>query len=772
MSFPTFSKWLLEARRPRPAKNTAIDTFIKSVEELQKDVEKLSKYQKASEKKKKDVEKLSKYQKASGTKKKEKKASKDEENKDDEADPKVLRDKSDKPSHSNTKSESASFKNWLDQINEIKSLAGIDPERDLLFNNIFSDKLRVLVPLDSNEELQGLTKLLEDLGYTVRYEDLIDKKIIYKRIKTKEGEKSRPEKVGKALQGAISLKTALSSRAEELLDWWQKNSSHIKNTQTGASIVISRSPIDLVRMSDHDNITSCHDPKRSHFKCAKQEARTGGAIAYVVKNSDLAGVDLQKPELFKDKDRKIEGIVPLERLRLRRFNKDEIDLLLPELSTYGTSHIGFYDAVKNWAKSAQSNNIEKMNPEEDYDKFDLKGGTYQDTNASEIWGEFFGKKFAGGKISKDEKKERKDSVSGDDLDEEAERQIAEHSASWKHFHVYHDVTDDYDGDGGAYLSYSASVGFTIPAWETTDRFEKAFVNHKDRRELEVAIRISIDMYTINDINWDSRQEGKKEYHVVNLSIDNEEGSHLHQLEGLEHFLDYIDELDGNYETHIQKVYAKLIEKGYMKSPKTDFKFKNFKVEVDDEEGDVAMRSTPNKIGYLKDYPIDELLGRHINLDKNDILMGALTREIFNNPSIKAIPFIDPTSIVLYMPKNTTQGWHMSGGPHPMSYRSESGPRKLTGYVYLKFSKSFKHLDYDNKSKIIAQIKQLDRNWDAYMRRLSQIFELTVKGDLEKRNKMFGSLPKIVKPKPEFAQKRINFEDFLRKREKMLIEFLY
>ena len=72
MSFPTFSKWLLEARRPRPAKNTAIDTFIKSVEELQKDVEKLSKYQKASEKKKKDVEKLSKYQKASGTKKKEK----------------------------------------------------------------------------------------------------------------------------------------------------------------------------------------------------------------------------------------------------------------------------------------------------------------------------------------------------------------------------------------------------------------------------------------------------------------------------------------------------------------------------------------------------------------------------------------------------------------------------------------------------------------------------------------------------------------------------
>jgi hypothetical protein len=644
------------------------------------------------------------------------------------------------------------FKNWLDQnINEIKSLSGIDPERDLLFNNIFSDKLRMLIPLDSNKELQELTKLLEDLGYTVNYEDLVDKKIIYKKIKTKEGEKSRPEKVGKALQSAISFKTPLSSKAEELLDWWQKNSSYLKNTQTGASIIISRSPIDLVRMSDHDNITSCHDPKRSHFKCAKQEARTGGAIAYVVKNSDLVGVDIQKPELFKDKDRKIDGIVPLERLRLRRFNKDEIDLLLPELSTYGTSHIGFYDAVKNWAKSAQSNNIEKMNPEEDYDKFDLKGGTYQDTPADEIWGEFFGKKFSKNrKTSKDEKEERKDSTSGDDLDEDAGRQIAEHSASWKHFHVYHDVTDDYDGEGGAYLSYSASVSFTIPVRETTEKFKKAWANWKDQRELDSIVRTSIDIYTINDINWDYHQEGKKEYHVANLSIDDED-RHQDQITGLEHFLDYIDDLDNNYETHVQKVYVKLIEKGYMKSPKTDFEFKNFEVEVDDEEGDVTMRSTPEKVGYLKDYPIDGPNPLRIE-HKDDILLGALKLEIFNNPSIKAIPFIDPLSIVLYMPKNTTQGWHTGQA------------RKLTGYVYLKFSKSFKHLDYDNKSKIIAQIKQLDKNWDAYMKRLSQIFELTIKGDLEKRNKMFNSLPKIVKPKPEYTQKRINFNDFVKNKE--------
>jgi len=654
-----------------------------------------------------------------------------------------------------------SFKNWLNQnINEInnKSLVGIDPERDLLFNNIFGDKLRLLAPLDSNEELQELTKLLEDLGYTINYQDLVDKKIVYKKIKTKEGEKSRQEKVGKALQSAISFKTSFSSKAEELLDWWQKNSSNLKNSQTGASILISRSPMDLVRMSDHDNITSCHDPKKSHFHCAKQEARTGGAIAYIVKNSDLVGVDIQKPELFKDKDRKIDGIVPLERLRLRRFNKDEIDLLLPELKTYGTHHIGFYDAVKNWAKSAQSDAIRNMDPEEDYDKFDLKGGTYQDTYADKIWGEFFGKSFTGEKVSVDEEEEDKDPSNGDNLHDSAERQIREHSAYWRHFNVYHDVMDD--GEGGAHLSYNAMISFTIPAWETTDKFEKARDNWKDGRELEDVIKYAIDMYSINDINWDYHQEGKKEYHVVNIDLYDED-PHSNPLTALEHFLDYIDDLDKNYETHVQKVYVKLIEKGYMKSSNTNFKFKNFEVETDDEEGDVTMRSIPEKIGYLKDYVSNIKSTRYPD---HGFSLDELKDKIFNSPSITSIPFIDSKNIVLYMLKNTTQGWH-----HPDDEVDNYGvpydtQKTLTGYVYIKFSKSFKHLDYDNKSRVIAQIKQLDKNWDFYMKRLSQIFDLTIKGEVEKRNKMFAGKPKAPQIKPNVVQKRINFEDFVKNKD--------
>jgi hypothetical protein len=59
MSFLSFSEWLLlkEAKRRKPAKNTAIDGFIKSVEELEKDIEKLSKYEKSAEAKKKKEKK-------------------------------------------------------------------------------------------------------------------------------------------------------------------------------------------------------------------------------------------------------------------------------------------------------------------------------------------------------------------------------------------------------------------------------------------------------------------------------------------------------------------------------------------------------------------------------------------------------------------------------------------------------------------------------------------------------------------------------------------
>ena len=104
-----------------------------------------------------------------------------------------------------------SFKKYV----EVKGygLEDVDLDRDLHFDNVFGNKLRVAFPLDQNEYIQKLIDELEKLEYKVDYDDLINKKVAYRRMETKQGEKLRPQKIGKILQ---------ANKLKELLDWWQK----------------------------------------------------------------------------------------------------------------------------------------------------------------------------------------------------------------------------------------------------------------------------------------------------------------------------------------------------------------------------------------------------------------------------------------------------------------------------------------------------------------------------------------------------------------------
>jgi hypothetical protein len=159
-----------------------------------------------------------------------------------------------------------SFVNYI-KLREVskKDLENIDLKRDLHFNNIFGNKLRIVIPLDQDNNINKLISKLEELGYEVDYEDLINKKQAYKKIKTQQGEKLRPEKIGKILQ---------SSNQKELLDWWQKNGDNLKNNKTGSSIIISRSPIDVLRMSDHDGM----EIKKTNRSAKNKKGRTAFAI--------------------------------------------------------------------------------------------------------------------------------------------------------------------------------------------------------------------------------------------------------------------------------------------------------------------------------------------------------------------------------------------------------------------------------------------------------------------------------------------------------------
>jgi len=164
------------------------------------------------------------------------------------------------------------------------------------------------------------------------------------------------------------------------------------------SIVLSRDPVDVLRMSDHPKavqaIESCHSEGGSEFSCAVEEAEEGGLVAYVVKKSDIEGKDLDEGELFEDPDRDVKGVKPYSRLRLRRFENDEqgggLEVAVPETTVYGADFDNLVGAVTEWARKEQP---EFLRGDAGYSKrpsdWRLTGGEYQDNPSSELFNNFF-----------------------------------------------------------------------------------------------------------------------------------------------------------------------------------------------------------------------------------------------------------------------------------------------------------------------------------------------------------------------------------------------
>ena len=207
----------------------------------------------------------------------------------------------------------------------------------------------------------------------------------------------------------------LEDLATKYGEYWQQNAAYIKNNineldSDKFSIIITRHPIDVLRMSDFDTITSCHSPAsrqnayQSYYKCAVAEAQGHGAVAYVVEteellsatntgNIDSAEQEIQEGEIFADDQRPFTGdITPLSRLRLRHvryYDTDEPkryddgqDVGMPEKRVYGADIPGIADTVTDWARASQEDVIQNM-PREDgkvnLNRFTLFGGSYEDT---------------------------------------------------------------------------------------------------------------------------------------------------------------------------------------------------------------------------------------------------------------------------------------------------------------------------------------------------------------------------------------------------------
>jgi len=190
------------------------------------------------------------------------------------------------------------------------------------------------------------------------------------------------------------------------------------------SIVITRSPIDVARMSDFPNITSCHSQKGSYFICALEEAKRGGAVAYVVKNEDVKKLEeqgrLQDSEIFFDEEHlkqissnqrsndpnapmsfdddeeeqtqtSIDKIVPVSRIRIRRVVdlEKQMEYMVPEESEYGTQIYKFRKVLDQWCADKQSFMFAGADgkPNLDFSKklLFLTGGSYQDTQIEALF---------------------------------------------------------------------------------------------------------------------------------------------------------------------------------------------------------------------------------------------------------------------------------------------------------------------------------------------------------------------------------------------------
>jgi hypothetical protein len=212
----------------------------------------------------------------------------------------------------------------------------------------------------------------------------------------------------------------LTDLATQYGEYWKKNAGYIKKEINNIdndkfSIIITRHPIDVLRMSDFDEITSCHSPAsranayQSYYKCAVAEAQGHGAVAYVVKteellsatntgNIDSAEQEIQEGEIFADDKRPFTGdIEPVSRTRIRHVRyyegdeppkryDDGQDVGMPEKRVYGADIPGLANQVTDWARSNQEEviqNMPKENGKINLDRFMIFGGSYEDTANAE-----------------------------------------------------------------------------------------------------------------------------------------------------------------------------------------------------------------------------------------------------------------------------------------------------------------------------------------------------------------------------------------------------
>ena len=307
---------------------------------------------------------------------------------------------------------------------------------------------------------------------------------------------------------------SLSRRLPALRKFWESvnGAQHFRKHPEEAYekdppvVILSRHPVDVVRMSDMNQIRSCHarDPKYGgYFHCAVAESRGHGPIAYMVPRDQFeeyfdVDLDQTRPEdvdldagaeeIFADEDRGIPGLKPEGRLRLRKFvsNEDGRMLAVPETKTYapGTSvrvgRGGFINGVRKWALENQKDVIgdpDVLADEVYAEEWTRHGGSYEDTLDGGAFSAFLEPLISVGKAMEvaragnmptadpheEEESEIQTHIDSTGVDAEAQEIQDYANEHLTHFGVYHEVMDEEFYDGMPRVYFTGHVAIELGA---------------------------------------------------------------------------------------------------------------------------------------------------------------------------------------------------------------------------------------------------------------------------------------------------------------------
>ena len=471
------------------------------------------------------------------------------------------------------------------------------------------------------DKLYGeMNDIVVDLGYSVDHRE------------NKEWQKKREERM-EVLERAERVFPAISrdvvATVQNHIEFWNKKSQFYRENPEKAfidySIILSRAPIDVLRMSDHRNIRSCHSEGSDYFKCARAEAQGHGPIAYAVETRDLEDIDITDDEIFEDRDRGIDGIEPVARVRLRKFTEKEsgFDFAVPEQRTYGTSIPGFVKKVTDWARESQEpiwenfidENSGKIDPKF-HSMFYRTGGSYTDTSSSSLFNKMFedyGANFTGTAPHRGSEEEFGDE--GDEYEQDYER-----------FHEeLRDINDaienaEYDvsrfrdvgptGESGFYFSgeiqndeymdigdepdayYSGGMNFSFIEGEESlpsDWREKGEIAQEIHEILEAEIGIGIMEVDIDDVG-----------NTIEVRVEFEpSGIYGSIADQIREFVGDMETVSEDYNNLKASIYNYLAESGYVnptaattltnKLAAGELEFKHFEITHDNEGHYISLK---------------------------------------------------------------------------------------------------------------------------------------------------------------------------------------